>query len=171
MATVEECRRALGDITVDLKEASAKQYVLRAKSLMSYAHELGYTPFNAGMTIKIRSEGNRGGKLATRIITETEVALLIRYTHNRRDRELIQVAYAGGLRVSKIVGLNCGDVINRNALVQLNVTGKGGVVRNVLLPEGVSHTLRELCRGRAEGDPVFVSRGVGALLFARCTTW
>ena len=49
---------------VPVAEASARQYVLRLKSLLGYAHALGYTPFNAGATIKVRSNaGNRGATL------------------------------------------------------------------------------------------------------------
>ena len=33
-------------------EATAQQYVLRIKSLLSYAHRLGYTRFNAGVVLK-----------------------------------------------------------------------------------------------------------------------
>src|SRR4249920_3158608 len=48
-ATVEDVRDALSRVTVGLAEASARQYVLRVKSLLGYANELGYTPFNAGV--------------------------------------------------------------------------------------------------------------------------
>ena len=46
--TVEDVRDAVAKITKGLSDASARQYVLRVKSLLGYAHELGYTPFNAG---------------------------------------------------------------------------------------------------------------------------
>ena len=78
-ATVEDVRDALTSMSAGLSEASARQYVLRIKSLLGYAHALGYTPFNAGATIKVRSNaGNRGATLAKRIISEVEVGLLIR---------------------------------------------------------------------------------------------
>jgi site-specific recombinase XerD len=158
-ATVEDVRAALDAVTAGLSPGSARQYVLRAKSLMTYAHTLGYMPFNAGVAIKIRSEGQRGAQLAKRIITETEVALLIRYTGNHRDKVLLQVLYGGGLRVSEVVSLTWGDVIERDKWVQLNVLGKGGVTRQVLLPESVSKSLLGLKGGvPGPGDPVFVSR-------------
>ena len=49
-ATVEDVRDALAKVTVGLAETSARQYIPRAKSLVRYAHELGYTPFNAGQS-------------------------------------------------------------------------------------------------------------------------
>jgi integrase/recombinase XerD len=74
-ATVEDVRDALTGMSSGLSEASARQYVLRIKSLLGYAHALGYTPFNAGATIKVRSNaGNRGATLAKRIISESRLA-------------------------------------------------------------------------------------------------
>ena len=104
--------------------------------MLSYAHKLGYTVFNAGTTVKVRSDsGNRGATLAKRIVTETEVALLIRAAPSKRDRVMVEVAYAGGLRVSELVSLAWADVLPRDGgRVQLSITGKGGKVRNVLLP-------------------------------------
>jgi integrase/recombinase XerD len=55
-ATVEDVRDALGRITRDVSEGSGRQYLLRVKSLLGYAHRLGYAPFNAGATIKVRSD-------------------------------------------------------------------------------------------------------------------
>ena len=60
-ATVEDVRDALTSMSAGLTEASARQYVRRIKSLLGYAQALGYTPFNAGATIKVRSDaGSRG---------------------------------------------------------------------------------------------------------------
>ena len=86
-ATVEDVREALTSITSGLAPSSARQYVLRAKSFLGYAHALGFTPFNAGTTIKVRSDaGNRGAALAKRIISEVEVGLLIRGARRKRPR-------------------------------------------------------------------------------------
>jgi integrase len=100
-ATVEDVRDALSSMSAGLSEASARQYMLRVKSLLGYAHALGYAPFNAGATIKVRlNAGNRGATLAKRIISEVEVGLLIRAAPSKRDRVLFEVIYAGGLRPS-----------------------------------------------------------------------
>jgi integrase/recombinase XerD len=161
-ATVEDVRDALGSMSAGLSEASARQYVLRIKSLLGYAHALGYTPFNAGATIKVRSNaGNRGATLAKRIISEVEVSLLIRAAPSKRDRVLLEVIYAGGLRVSETVALTWADVLPRDDRVQLSILGKGGKVRQLLLPEIVSRSLLAL-RGDAGADaPVFASREGG----------
>ena len=163
-AMVEDVGDALGAMSVGLSEVTVRQYVLRVKSLLSYAHELGYTQFNAGTTIKVRSDAaHRGANLAKRIISEVEVGLLIRATPSKRDRVLLEVIYAGGLRVSETVALTWSDVIPRDDRVQLSIKGKGGKLRQVLLPEVVSRSLLSLRSDAGANDPVFASRKGGSL--------
>ena len=152
-----------------MSEATGRQYVLRVKSLLGYAHRLGYAPFNAGATIKVRSDTrNRGATLAKRIIPEVEVHLLIRGARTKRDRVLLEVLYAAGLRVSELAGLTWSDVLARDkGQVQLSVVGKGGVVRQVLLPEAVSRALLSLRGDAGVNDPLFASRKTGARLTER----
>ena len=161
-ATVEDVREALAVITADVADSTAGQYVLQIKSLLSYAHKLGYTPFNAGVVIKVRPDQSRAS-LAKRIISEVEVGLLIREANSKRDRVLLRVLYAGGLRVSEVVGLKWADVIERGDRVQLSVTGKGNRVRQVLLPEAVSGQLLSLRGDAGNNDAVFAARHGGPL--------
>ena len=149
-----------------MSEATGRQYVLRVKSLLGYAHRLGYAPFNAGATIKVTR--NRSATLAKRIIPEVEVHLLIRGARTKRDRVLLEVLYAGGLRVSELAALTWSDVLPRDkGQVQLSVVGKGGVMRQVLLPEAVSRALLSLRGDAGANDPVFASRKTGARLTER----
>jgi site-specific recombinase XerD len=162
-AKVEDVRQALAQITEGLSAATAQQYVLRVKSLLSYGHKLGYMPFNAGVTIKVRPDQSQA-RLAQRIISEVEVGLLIRAALTERDHVLLQVAYAGGLRVSELVALKWADVIERDPLVQISVAGKGGRVRQILLPKNVSRSLLALRGDAGANDPVFASRKEGGHL-------
>ena len=156
-ATVEDVRETIDRITQGRSQATARQYALRIKSLLSYAHTLGYTPFNAGVALKMKLDRGHAG-LAKRIISEVEVGWLVRAARLRRDRVLLAVLYAGGLRISELVGLSWADVIQRDALVQLSVTGKGGKVRQVLLPQAVTTSLLTLRGDAGANDPVFATR-------------
>lgn len=68
-ATVEEVRDAITAATVGASAATARQYTLRIKSLLSYEQDLGYMPFNAGVRIKVQSDaGSRGASLTQRAL-------------------------------------------------------------------------------------------------------
>ena len=161
-ATVEDVREAVANITAGLSNATARQYLLRVKSLLSYAHNLGYSPFNAGVTIKVRPDQSGAG-LAKRIISEVEVGLLIREANSTRDEVLLKTLYAGGLRVSELVALSWADVIERDTRIQLSVTGRGGRIRQVLLPETVATAILALRSDAGANDPIFASRKGGRL--------
>jgi integrase/recombinase XerD len=160
-ATVEDVREALTAITSGLAPTSARQIVLRIKSLLSYGHRLGYLTFNAGAVIKVRGDTR---SIAQRIVSEVEIGLLVRAARGIRDRVLVQVAYAGGLRISELVALTWGQVIRRDdGKVQLNVLGKGSKPRQVLLPEVVSNALLKLRGDVGDSDPIFANRAGGHL--------
>jgi integrase len=80
---------------------------------------------------------------------------------------LVETGYAGGLRVSELTALNWFDVLPRDNRVQLSITGKGGKVRQVLLPEVDSRSLLSLRGDAGENDPVFVSNKGGGRLTER----
>jgi site-specific recombinase XerD len=164
-ATVEDVRDAMAALADGMAPSTAVQYQQRIKSLLTYAHRLGYIPFNAGAAIK-----TKGGKVdrAKRIALETEIALLIRAAPTKRDRLLLEVGYAGGLRVSELVSLTWADVVSRaDERVQLSVTGKGDKLRYVLLPAIVSRSLLATRGDAPASAPLFPSRKGGAPLYAR----
>lgn len=169
-ATVEDVREALAKITEFKSDATASQYVLRVKSLLSYGHKLGYMPFNAGVTIKVKLSRSQG-QLAKRIMPEVDVKLLIRAARSRRDRVMLETLYAGGLRVSELLGLSWSDVIERDDKVQLSVTGKGNAVRQVLLPSAVTKSLLALRGDAGANDAVFASHNGGRRLTERTVNY
>jgi integrase/recombinase XerC len=87
----------------------------------------------------------------------------------RRDRALLEVLYAAGLRVSELVGLDWKD-IDLSARV-LRVMGKGSKERMVPFGRPAAEALRawlelwETARGATDGDgePVFLNRFGGRL--------
>ena len=92
------------------------------------------------------------------------MGLLVRSAPSHRDCILIEVGYAGGLRVSELVALTWSDVIERDGgMVQLSVLGKGQKRREVLLPEVVSRSLLSLRTDAGASDPVFASPRGGHL--------
>ena len=78
-----------------------------------------------------------------------------------RDRAMLELMYATGLRVSELVGLPSTAINLRQGV--LRVTGKGGKERLVPLGEEAQHWLE---RYLAEARPLLVGRRALPLLFA-----
>ena len=133
----------------------------RLKSLLSFAQETGYLPFNVGAAVKLRP--NRDA-LAQRILEESEVARLIEAAPEGRNRVLLKLLYVSGVRVSEICGLKWCDALARQEGGQITVFGKGGKTRTVLLKPKVWQQLLSIKGDAKAVDPIFRSRkGGGAL--------
>lgn len=144
-----------------LKPASQNRALTAVKSMLSFAQETGYLPFNVGVAIKLRP--SRDG-LAQRILEESEVARLIEAAPQGRNRVLLKLLYVSGVRVSEVCGLTWCDALPRQEGGQITVFGKGGKTRTILLKSKIWQQLLSI-RGKALAvDPLFPSRkGGGAL--------
>jgi site-specific recombinase XerD len=136
-----------------LAPASQSRAINAAKSLFSFAQRIGYLTFNpcaAILSPKIKNT------LAERILPEAQVHRLLALEPHPRNRVLLRLLYAAGLRVSEVCGLKWRDVQPRGEAGQITVYGKGGKTRFVL-------------RGETDSDvPVFASRkGQGHLSAAQ----
>jgi integrase/recombinase XerD len=144
-----------------LKPASQNRAITAVKSLLSFAHETGYLPFNVGAAVKLQP--NRDG-LAQRILEESEVARLIEAAPQGRNRILLKLLYVSGLRVSEACGLKWCDTLTRPQGGQITVFGKGGKTRTVLLKPKVWQQLLSIKGEAKAADPIFPSRKGGHAL-------
>lgn len=147
--------QAFADSLEELASASKARTLAAVKSLTSFGHRIGYLPFDVGAAIKLPPVKNT---LAERILTEADVHSMIALEPNPRNRVLLRLLYAAGLRVSEACALKWRDVQARKNAGQVTVYGKGGKTRVILLS---AETWRELESLRNEGGPdkpVFVSR-------------
>jgi integrase/recombinase XerD len=97
----------------------------------------------------------RLGRRLPRALGETELVRLLETPdpttlRGLRDRAMLSVAYAAGLRVSELVRLELGDLDLERGVVQ--ALGKGGKRRLVPLGEVALVHLEEYLRARAEDD-------------------
>ena len=148
-------------------KASSRAVTLAAvKSLLTFGHRVGYLPVNVGAALLLPKAKDN---LAARILDREATFRLLDRAATPRDRALLRLLYAGGLRVSEAVALSWHDLQPRQHVGQgggrdsgqVAVYGKGGKTRVVLLPASVWRELRVL-RARlpavGDGDPVFDSR-------------
>jgi integrase/recombinase XerD len=139
-----------------LAPATQARMLAALKSLLSFGNKVGYLPFNVGGALKLPAVKDT---LAERVLSEAEVHRMMNLAASKRDRAIIAVMYAGGLRREEVCALKWRDVKKReDGLGQITVFGKGGKTANVLLPEKVFKEILALKGAASEEDPLFKSR-------------
>jgi integrase/recombinase XerD len=140
------------------------------KSLLSFAHKIGYTEFNVGAAVSLPKIPDL---LAQRILSEDELHLILDQADTPRNRLLLRLFYVSGARVSELVTLCWKHVTERKSTSgtagQITVVGKGDKARNVLVTASVWSDLMELRQSDTSdgygksADPVFRSSKGGSL--------
>jgi integrase/recombinase XerD len=135
------------------------------RGFFRFAERIGYCR-NAAAGLELpRTES----ALSERIIPQEDVRRMIEREPDGRNRVLLAVLYAAGLRVSEACGLRWRNLQTRGDAGQILIHGKGGRTRVVLLPVGVWCQFAPL-RGTAGQDaPVFASRSGKPLERSRVT--
>lgn len=156
----------LGDIQTyeitlgHLAHASRARKISAVKSLFSFAHRLGYLPYDIGAPAKVPPIKDT---LAERILEKEEVQEILKYELDPRNHAIIRLLYISGMRVSELCGLRWRDVKPRNEGGQITVLGKGAKTRVVLLPP-ITFAEMMAFKGESHQDaPVFKSKKGGAL--------
>ena len=110
--------------------------------------------------------------LSERIIPQEDVKRMIALEPEGRNKVLLAVLYAAGLRVSELCGLRWRNLQARGEAGQIIIHGKhgkGGRTRVVFLPAGVWSQLASLKGMAAPDAPVFASRSGKPLERSRVT--
>jgi len=139
-----------------LADATQRTHINILKSLLTFAHDVGYTPLNVGRAYRAPREIETRGQ---RILSEADVIRLIDATAPRH-RLMVRLMYAGGLRVAEVCALTGADVIGRDQGAQVSALGKGRKRREILIPHPLAGDLIALRTG--SNSPVFPGRS-GAL--------
>jgi integrase/recombinase XerD len=147
--------QAFADTLAHLAPATQARILSAVKSLLAFGHRLGYLPYDVGRPVRLPTIKLT---LAERILAEPDLHRLLALEPHPRNRVLLKLLYAAGLRVSEICALTWRDLQPRDVGGQVTVYGKGGKTRAILLPPGIWRDLTEL-GGEADGTaPLFPSR-------------
>ena len=156
-----------------LAPASRRLTLAAVKSLLAFGQRVGYLRFDVGAAVKLPPVKDA---LAERILDREAVLRLLDREPDARNRALLRLLYAGGLRVSEACALRWRDLQPRDDAGQVTVYGKGGKTRVVLLSAATWRVLLALpgaaavagsggADGAGERDaPVFPSRRSGGPL-------
>ena len=148
------------DSMQELAPASQCRVLSSVKSLLSFAHRIGYLAFDVGRPLRLPASRNR---LSERILAEGAIHKILALEPSRRNRALLRLLYAAGLRVFELCALTWQHLQERDVAGQVTVLGKGGKTRTVLLSVATWQELRGLDSDGDSASPVFRSRKGGAL--------
>jgi integrase/recombinase XerD len=154
LADLQEFANTLGELLA----ASRYRCLSSIKLLLAFGHRIGYLPFDVGRVLRLPSVRN---SLAERILPEADLHRMLSLEPDERNRVLLLLLYASGVRRGELAGLRWQDLQATSDGGQITVFGKGGKTRSVQLPVSVWKQLSKL-RGVAEAhEPVFPSRKGG----------
>jgi integrase/recombinase XerD len=142
-------------IQAGLAPISRVRTLAAVRSLFGFCQRMRYLPGNPAAELVLPSYENR---LAERIVGEDDVRRLVEADAGPRDRALLRLLYAAGLRVSEACGLLWRNVRPRGESGQITVFGKNGRTRSISLPAPLWSELIALRGSAGEEDPVFPSR-------------
>jgi integrase/recombinase XerD len=152
LSDLQEFANSLGD----LGPASRYRVLSAVKSLLAFGHRIGYLAFDVGRVLRLPMVRNR---LAERILPEGDLHRILSLEPQARNRALLTLLYASGVRVSELCGLSWRDLQPNADGGQITVWGKGSVTRSIQIPASVWKLVMELRPAKASmEDPVFRSR-------------
>lgn len=152
--------QAYADSIFGYKPSTRARKISSIKSLLGFGHRLGYLPVNVGAVVKAPAIKDT---LAERILEERDVLSIIQAEPSLRNQLILDFLYKTGARVSELCALKWRDIVDRKALLQATVFGKGGRTRTILLPAGLSARMRSYRQNSSPESPVFQSAEGGAL--------
>ena len=152
--TLEDLQLWQSSLSSSYSTTTIKNKTNVIKSLLSFLQKCGYCQFNAGAAIKSPVPKDT---LVERILTSEEAISLISGAANQRDKLILSLMFVSGLRVSELINLTWNDLKTKGDVGQLNVFGKGGKTRTLLIPSDLYHQLSHLPKSD-KCNNIFVSR-------------
>ncbi|MBD6620156.1 tyrosine-type recombinase/integrase [Komarekiella sp. 'clone 1'] len=156
-------------------DSTRRIYIAAVKSLISFAHKIGYIPFNVGMAIKL---GEIPDVINERYLDEADIKLMVRAAQKhlelaktprrqytaKRNLLIIKLLYQAGLRANEICQLTWADLTSRNDSGQVYVRkAKGSKNRTILIKPKLWNELMEFRGNASATDAVFSSQKGGHL--------
>jgi integrase/recombinase XerD len=154
--------QGFADSLGDALAAASRYRILSAlKSLLAFGHRIGYLPFDVGRALRLPGVRNR---LTERILPEAEIHHILSLEPKERNRVLLTLLYASGVRVSEVCSLYWRDTKANGDGGQITVFGKGDKTRSIQLPASVWKNLEKLRGDAGDDQPLFPSRKRGGPL-------
>ena len=154
---IENYRNYLRDFT-DSKEkylSSKTQgfHLIALRSFIKYLRSRNFKTINPELIDIPRAQSK-----PLKFLDHSQMEILLRLADNTRDKCILELILATGLRVSDLVRLNRSDINFRTKEISFNVKGK---LRSIFLTEEALYWLEKYARKRDDTSPALFIRTAG----------
>ena len=147
--TVSDVRRWHSEISKNRRPNSVRVYVLRLRAVLGYLNIRGYECLDARLIPVPKREAT-----VPVYLTEAEVDAMIACAYNLRNAFIISLLYSSGIRLSELISLNRGQIVDR----RFTVIGKGRKPRLCFIDERTEHLMDQYLKSRTDhSDALIVS--------------
>jgi integrase/recombinase XerD len=153
--TLADLQSFAQSLEVGLAPISRARTIAATRSLFAFCQRMRHLAANPAMELPLPRYEQR---LAERILGVDDVQRLLAAEPEPRNRVLLNLVYAAGLRVSEACRLLWRNVRPRGDAGQITVFGKNGRTRSITLPAALWRELVSLRGDAGAEDPVFPSR-------------
>lgn len=122
----------------ELSDASIRRMIGSVKSLLTFAHRIGWIAFNPGAAVALPSTHSKATK---RILSEEQIFRLVAACDSKRDSLILKLFYLTGARRAELQAAKWRDIEARpkvnesdREIGQITLLGKGSKQRTVLIP-------------------------------------
>ncbi|HLO47335.1 MAG TPA: tyrosine-type recombinase/integrase [Nostocaceae cyanobacterium] len=143
--------------SLELAASSRRSIISAVKSLLSFGNKIGVLTGNVAAPLK---PPNAPDTLSERILSESQVQVMIALETDKRNHAMLRLLYYSGLRVSELCSLKWRNLQARGESGQITVFGKGGKTRSIVLPLSLWQELQALRGAALENEPIFCSRSL-----------
>lgn len=126
---------------------TVRNYICRLRVVLKYARLRGFDVID----YELIPSPKREDTVAT-YCTAEEVAKMVEAAPSLRSKLVISLLYASGIRLSELISLNRGQIVDR----QFSVIGKGKKARVCFIDARTEHLLKEYLATRDDSDDALI---------------
>lgn len=145
--TIKEISDWKKDLERDRSQNTVRLFVMKLRNVISYLNKRGIDTVNVDLIPLPKRQ-----ETVPVFLTEKEVALMIEYASNLRNKFVISLLYASGIRLSELISLNRGQIVEK----RFTVIGKGGKPRLCFIDDRTEKLMEEYLSRRKDNDSALV---------------
>ena len=145
--TIKEISEWKKDLERDRSQNTVRLFVMKLRNVINYLNKRGIDTINVDLVPLPKRQ-----ETVPVFLTEEEVSLMIENASNLRNKFVISLLYASGIRLSELISLNRGQIVDK----RFTVIGKGGKPRLCFIDDRTERLMGEYLANRNDNSSALV---------------